>query len=62
MQLHQKGVDLLVNVMDAADHVEQLSHDEIRLLLKEVAEVMGQILERDAAIALRNTSTTPPPT
>ncbi len=61
MQLHQKGVDLLVNVMDAADHVEQFSHDEIRLLLTEVAEVMGQILERDAAIALKNTSTNPPP-
>jgi len=62
MQLHQKGVDLLVNVMDAADHVEQLSHDEIRLLLREVAEVMGQILERDAAIALKNTSANPTPT
>ncbi len=61
MQLHQRGVDLLVNVMDAADHVEQLNHEDVRRLLKEVADVMGQILERDASIALKNASTNPPP-
>jgi len=53
MQLHQRGVDLLVNVLDAADHVETLSPEEIRRLLKDVADVMGQILERDAALALK---------
>jgi hypothetical protein len=53
MQLHQRGVDLLVNVMDAADHVELLTHDEIRRLLKEVAEVMSLILEREAEVALK---------
>lgn len=53
MQLHQRGVDLLVDVMDAADHVELLTHDEIRRLLKEVAEVMSLILERDAEVALK---------
>ncbi len=53
MQLHQRGVDLLVNVMDAADHIETLSPEEIRRLLKAVADVMGQILERDAALALK---------
>lgn len=53
MQLHQRGVDLLVTVLDAADHVEELSPKEIRRLLKEVADVMGQILERDAILALR---------
>ncbi|BCH22685.1 hypothetical protein MesoLjLc_24200 [Mesorhizobium sp. L-8-10] len=47
MQLHQRGVDLLVDVMDAADHVEQLTHDEIRRLLKEIIEVMSLMLERD---------------
>lgn len=53
MQLHQRGVNLLVNVLDSADHVEELTHDEMRRLLTEVAEVMSQILERDAAIALK---------
>lgn len=53
MQLHQRGVDLLVNVLDAADHIETLSSEEIRRLLKAVADVMGQILERDAALALK---------
>lgn len=52
MQLHQRGVDLLVNVMDAAEHVEQLTHDEIRRLLNEVAAVLCPLLQRDAEIAL----------
>lgn len=53
MRLHQRGVDLLVDVMDAADHLEELTQDETRRLLKEVAEVMSLILERDAKIALK---------
>ncbi len=48
MQLHQRGVDLLLKVMDAADHVEQLDANHTQALLKEVAEVLGAILERDA--------------
>ncbi|MGO4832031.1 hypothetical protein AB4144_06990 [Rhizobiaceae sp. 2RAB30] len=48
MQLHQRGVDLLIDVMDSSERVEQLTHDEIRRLLKEVTEVMSLILERDA--------------
>jgi hypothetical protein len=47
MQLHQRGVDLLLDVMDAAEHVEKLSHDEMRRLLTEVAEVLGELLKRD---------------
>ncbi len=58
MQVHQRGVDLLVDVMDAVDHIEQLTHDEIRRLLKEVADVMSLILERDAN-HLRNTQNEP---
>lgn len=52
MQLHQRGVDLLVNVLDAADRAEQLAPSDVRELLKEVAQVIGQILEQDALIAL----------
>ncbi|MGN6773196.1 MAG: hypothetical protein ACTHJQ_25630 [Rhizobiaceae bacterium] len=47
MQLHQRGVDLLLDVMDAAEHVDKLSHDEMRRLLKEVADVLGELLKRD---------------
>ncbi len=53
MELHQRGVDLLVHVMDATDHADQLTHDEMRRLLTEVAEVVSLILERDAKIALK---------
>jgi hypothetical protein len=53
MELHQRGVDLLLNVMDSADHVEQLSPNDMRRLLTEVAQVVSLILERDAKIALK---------
>lgn len=53
MHLHQRGVDLLVDVLDAADHVDQLTAAETRALLKEVAEVMSLILERDALFVLK---------
>ena len=46
-QLHQRGVDLLLNVMDAAEHVEKLTHDDTRRILKEVADVLGELLKRD---------------
>ncbi len=59
MQLHQRGVDLLVDVMDSSEHVEQLTHDEIRRLLKEVTEVMSLILERDAEHLFRTNGTPP---
>ena len=53
MQLHQRGVDLLVNAMDAADHVDQLSRGDMLRLLNEVIVVLGQILERDALHLLK---------
>ncbi|MCG8272361.1 hypothetical protein MIC97_12710 [Aquamicrobium sp. NLF2-7] len=48
MQLHQRGVELLLKVMDAADHVEKLDTNETQALLKQVADILGAILERDA--------------
>ncbi len=53
MQLHQRGVDLLVKVMDAADHVEKLEPNQTQALLREVIEIMGAILERDARFILQ---------
>jgi hypothetical protein len=46
-QLHQRGIDLLLNVMDAAEHAEKLSTEDIRRVLNEVAEVLGELLKRD---------------
>lgn len=54
MQLHQRGVDLLVNLMDAADHVEKLSHAEIRTLLTETVQILGDLLKRDIPQIDRN--------
>lgn len=53
MKRHQRGVDLLVDVLDAADHVEELTHDEIRRLLNEVAAVLCPLLQREAEVSLR---------
>ena len=59
MELPQRGVDLLVNVLDASEHIDQLTRDDIRRLLREVAEVLSQILERDAELALRKNDSGP---
>lgn len=45
--LHQRGVDLLLEVMDAKDHIDSLSREEIRKLLVEVSDVLMHLLERD---------------
>ncbi|WP_202305573.1 hypothetical protein [Mesorhizobium sp. L-8-10] len=60
MQLHQRGVDLLMNVMEAVDQSDELTPQERRRLLQEVVEVMSQILERDALIALNSLRRYPP--
>ncbi len=46
-QLHARGVDLVVDLLDASDHVERLTPREIRTLLREAASVLGEILKRD---------------
>ncbi len=38
------------------DHMEDLSPEEIDRSLKEVADVMGLTLERDAALALKKSA------
>ncbi|MGB3643489.1 MAG: hypothetical protein WBA15_03335 [Mesorhizobium sp.] len=51
MQIHQRGVDLLVNVLDAADNLDSLTREEMRDLLNEVGIVLGSLLERDIPVA-----------
>lgn len=47
MQLHSRGVELVVELQDAADRAYQLSPEEIRQLLLETATVLGDLFKRD---------------
>jgi hypothetical protein len=51
MQVHQRGLDLLMNVQDATDHIDTLSREDVRRLLQEVNVVLSQLLERDIPVA-----------
>jgi|EndMetStandDraft_4_1072995.scaffolds.fasta_scaffold881375_2 hypothetical protein len=46
-ELHRRGVELVVDLLDAADHIETWTHEEIRDLLRETAGVLGDLLKRD---------------
>ena len=54
MHLHQRGIDLLVNVQDAADHMDSLTREDIRQILDETSAVLGRLLERDVPFASRS--------
>jgi hypothetical protein len=47
MRLHQRGVDLLVDLMDAEQHFEEFPRAELKKLISEAVVVFGQLLERD---------------
>lgn len=47
-QLHARGVELVVELLEAAEHVEQFSPTEQRTLLRETAHVLAELLKRDA--------------
>lgn len=47
MKLHQRGVDLLLNVQDAMQHPGRLSPKDIRGLLEETEAVLRELLARD---------------
>jgi hypothetical protein len=46
-QLHAHGVELVLNLVDAADNVESLTQEEISDLLREAANVLSELLKRD---------------
>ena len=46
-QLHMRGVELVLELLDAAEHVHQMTPGEIQLLLKDTAQVLGDLLARD---------------
>lgn len=50
MRLHQRGVDLLVNIQDSLGHVDKLPPSEVIDLLKETEVVLRELLARDVPI------------
>jgi hypothetical protein len=54
-KLHAHGVELVVNLLDAADNVESLTTEEIRDLLREAADVLGDLLKRDRPEGMKPT-------
>ena len=46
-QLHERGVELVVELLDAADHVHKLRPDDLAGLLRETGSVLGDLLRRD---------------
>jgi hypothetical protein len=51
LKLHQRGLDLLLNVHDAIDHASSLTEIEIRELLAETEAVLRDLLGRDMPLA-----------
>lgn len=46
-QLHQLGVDVLVDLLDAADNLDTMRQHEVKALVRQTAEVLGELLKRD---------------
>ena len=46
-ELHQRGVEMVTDLLDAADNIERLPADELKALLREAALVLGDLLARD---------------
>ena len=45
-ELHQRGVELVVDLLDAADNIDRIKLAEIEALLRETAAVLGDLLAR----------------
>jgi hypothetical protein len=46
-ELHARGVELVVDMLDAADHIDRMDTKDIAALLREAAAVLGDLLKRD---------------
>jgi hypothetical protein len=46
-QLHARGAELVVELLEAADHVGHLMPDEIVALLREAAGILDGLLRRE---------------
>ena len=47
MQLHIRGVELVVELLEVAEHLESFSPPEMKRLLKETSDVLAELLKRD---------------
>ncbi|RWD03334.1 MAG: hypothetical protein EOS58_18345 [Mesorhizobium sp.] len=52
--LHMKGVDVVVDLLDAAEDIDRLSEQELKTLLLEAADVLGDLLKRDVPADVAN--------
>lgn len=50
MRVHARGLELVVELLEAADHLDQLPPQEHRALLQEASQVMGDLLARDVPL------------
>ena len=50
MQLHMRRVELVVELMEAAECANRLKPDETKQLLREAADVLADLLKRDLAV------------
>ena len=46
-ELHARGVDLVVELLEAADDIGRYKPEDVAALLRETAEVLGELLKRD---------------
>ena len=46
-ELHARGVMLVVELLEAADHIARYEPGDVEALLRETAEVHGELLKRD---------------
>jgi hypothetical protein len=44
---HVRGVELVVELLDAAEHIDRLPTVELKALLEETAMILGELLKRD---------------
>jgi hypothetical protein len=60
-ELHQRGVELVVQLLDAADDPHALSEQDMQALLREAARILGGLLTRDMPTSrLHNEAETDP--
>lgn len=51
MSLHLKGSQLVVDLLDAADHIDRIEREEHRALLRRAAETLATLQSRTYPIS-----------
>lgn len=50
MRLHQRGIDLLLDLQDAIEHIDKLPIAEVQALLQRAEQVLRHLLDRDVPV------------